>query len=281
MKQCPVNISALARVALAMLVVALAGCASQQFAKTSTAKDKDVAPQVSGEVIGFSVKGKPIECVTLGDGPVTVLLLASIHGSEPAGMPLLNELVLRLRKQPESLKGRRVLVIAQANPDGLEAKKRHNNHGVDLNRNFPSTNWEERHRQGKSPSSEPESAALRVLIESRKPDRIISIHQPLGCIDFDGPGESLARAMASASGLPVKRLGGQSGSLGSFAGNDLGIPVITVELPGATTRLDNEAMWKKWGPMLLEAIRHERVRSNALEERHRSLGSSVCALSSR
>ena len=39
--------------------------------------------------LGQSVAGRPIIARVYGDGPETVLILASIHGSEPAGTPQL------------------------------------------------------------------------------------------------------------------------------------------------------------------------------------------------
>ena len=71
-----------------------------------------------------------------------------------------------------------------------------------------------------------------------RPRRILSIHSITGepCNNFDGPAEPLARAMASANGYAVKEQIGYPtpGSLGSWAGGDLGIPVVTLELPVAS-----------------------------------------------
>jgi protein MpaA len=125
-----------------------------------------------------------------------------------------------------------------------------------VNRNFAAGNWRSRHMNGPAPLSEPESRAIERLIIEERPARIISIHQPLGCVDYDGPAAELARIMADSTGLPVRKLGGRPGSLGSWAGFDRGIPIITLELPGSAGRLDREELWRRYGPALLAAIRY-------------------------
>ena len=58
-----------------------------------------------------------------------------------------------------------------------------------------------------------------------------------------------------ASGMPVRKLGSLPGSLGTLLGVDLGIPIVTVELPGAATRYSQQKLWDRYGEMLLVAIR--------------------------
>ena len=72
-----------------------------------------------------------------------------------------------------------------------------------------------------------------------------------GC---DGPGQQLANHMAQYCDLPVKKLGAKPGSLGSYAGETLGIPIITVEMLAEDSDLDYESLWRKYGKMLLAAI---------------------------
>ena len=103
---------------------------------------------------------------------------------------------------------------------------------------------------------DPESRALFDLIQVSPPHAIVSIHQPLACIDYDGPAEELAKAMANASDLPVRKLGALPGSLGSFAGEECGIPIVTLELPGVASLLEDDLLWQRYGPMLIAAIRH-------------------------
>jgi protein MpaA len=152
------------------------------------------------------------------------------------------------------MRDRRLLIIPVANPDGYAENVRHNLRGIDLNRNFPADNWQTADRHGDAALSEPESAALHRVLENARPTRIISIHQPLVCIDYDGPGERVAEAMSAECHLPVKRLGGRPGSLGSYAGETLKIPIITVELPEDASGLKADALWDSYGRMLLAGI---------------------------
>ncbi|MBW1939433.1 MAG: hypothetical protein JRI67_11870, partial [Deltaproteobacteria bacterium] len=87
-----------------------------------------------------------------------------------------------------------------------------------------------------------------------EPDRIVSIHQPLSCIDYDGPARMLADHMGQYCALPVKKLGAKPGSLGSYAGITLGIPIITFEMTEADSKLNSLALWQKYGKALLAAI---------------------------
>jgi murein peptide amidase A len=208
--------------------------------------------------VGRSMRGEPLRCRIMGTGKDVVFFLATIHGNESAGTPLLDRLAAHLRSHPEMLEGRKIILLRDANPDGHLSNTRSNARGVDLNRNFPSANFRDRATGGTRPLSEPESRALHDLIREHRPARVISIHQPLSLIDHDGPGEALARAMARTCDLPVKKLGGRHGSMGSWVGIDLGIPIITVELPRSADRLSVDERWRRYGPMLLVAITHRR-----------------------
>jgi len=214
-------------------------------------------PAARRTVIGHSVEGRPIEVVVLGPGPVDVLVMASIHGDESAGTPLLARLEDELRRDPRRLRGRRVHLIAQANPDGLASGRRGNARGIDLNRNFPAPNWRASTRYGATPLSEPEAGALAAYFTRIRPDRVITIHQPLGCIDHDGPARELAESMAAECDLPVRKLGTRPGSLGAYLGEELRVPTITVELPASATTMAPATRWTRYGPMLLAGIEYE------------------------
>ena len=210
------------------------------------------------ESIGRTVQNRSIECWTLGSGPDITLILATIHGDEPAGTPLLKKFADHLVENPALLDGKKILLIPVANPDGHAASKRTNAHGVDLNRNYPAANYSDRPNHGHGALSEPESRALYDLIRLVQPARVISFHQPIrsgnACIDFDGPARELADAMAAASDLPIHKLGGQPGSLGSWVGDTLKRPIITIELPAAATKWSAERLWEAYGKMLLASI---------------------------
>jgi len=211
----------------------------------------------SERIIGTSVEGRPVRAWIHGDGADVALLLATIHGDESAGTPLLRRLGEHLETHPELLRGRTVVLVPVANPDGHEHRSRYNAREVDLNRNFPAGNHREKARYGATPLSEPEASALHDLIEELKPARVVSIHQPVRVVDWDGPGEPLAIAMASACGLPARRIGSRPGSLGSWFGETLGRPIITLELPAGVERLPADELWSRYGPALLVAVAGE------------------------
>ena len=251
-------------IAIIALAASVAGCVTTE-PTTTTTPDASTAvtstavtlPPGGETVLGRSVEGRPIaHDVVLGDGGRgdVALIIASIHGDEGAGTPLVHRLRDTLRETP--MAGRTVVLVPVANPDGLARGTRRNANGRDLNRDFPSTN----RRSGPvdpgdfETQLEPETRVLVTLVERYRPAVIVSIHQPLACIDYDGPAAALARAMARAGALPVRKLGARPGSLGSWAGVDLGIPVITLELPGAASRLSDDELWARYGTTLLTAI---------------------------
>lgn len=211
-------------------------------------------PVVHRRIVGTSVEGQPIECFVLGQGWDVTFILAAIHGHEPAGMPLIRRLAKYLVRQQHLLEGRKVILVPVANPDGMAHNTRFNARGIDLNRNFATANRRNTARFGNRALSEPEARAINRLIQQYAPDRIVSIHQPLACIDYDGPAEALASRMAEYCDLPVRKLGARPGSLGSYAGLTLGIPIITLELPQYAERLDSELLWEQYGSALIAAV---------------------------
>ncbi len=204
--------------------------------------------------VGHSVEGRPIECQVLGDGPDAVFIIASIHGDETAGSPLVRKLSDHLQANPHRLIGRRVILLPAANPDGMIKGTRENANRVDLNRNFPAANRENNDRNGWSGLSEPEAQIIAMLIDLYAPSRIIAIHQPLACVDYDGPAQELAARMAQLTNLPVKRLGARPGSMGAFLGDEMGLPVITLELPRGVDKWNETKLWETYGDALIAAV---------------------------
>ncbi|MEN8151947.1 MAG: DUF2817 domain-containing protein [Planctomycetota bacterium] len=211
-------------------------------------------PRHERRVLGESRQGRPIDAIVIGDGPRVVLFVATIHGNEAAGTPLLLDFATHLVTHPGEVEGRTVVLVPVANPDGLRHGTRANAAGVDLNRNWPSANFRPSRQTGPKALSEPESHALWRLIEKVRPAVVVSIHQPLACVDWDGPAGELAAAMATACGLPAKKLGARPGSMGSHVGVDAGIPIVTLELPD---RVDAATAWTRFGGALRLALREE------------------------
>lgn len=204
--------------------------------------------------LGYSIEHRPIDLYSAGYGSETIFIFSAIHGNEQAGISLVYTLMEQLGHRSDLMADRRILIIANANPDGVVRNSRGNANGIDLNRNFPAANRKNSDVFGHSALSEPESRLLYDFINTFNPARIVSIHQPLKCIDYDGPGKKLAYFMGDYCPLPVKKLGAMPGSFGSFAGATLGIPVITLELEREDDNLAAEQLWNRYGPGLMAAI---------------------------
>jgi murein peptide amidase A len=244
-----------------LAVVSLSGCYEPEPGPRIIGVDRAVEmPAIEAvprfRMLGRSVQGRPILAQVLGDGADTTLFIATIHGNEAVGTPLMGLLADHLTGHPELLKGRRVVVMAVANPDGMAARTRENIRGVDLNRNFEAGNRINNRTNGLGALSEPESKAIHAAIAEFSPDRIITLHQPLNCIDYDGPAKALATQMATHCHLPVKKLGARPGSLGSYTGEELKIPTITMEFPAAASQLGEQALWNRYGQAVVAAIKY-------------------------
>lgn len=197
---------------------------------------------------GYSVLGRPLAEKTYpplqGRNPLgRVLLIGGIHGDEFASVSVVFKWMDILNVHHSGLFHWRFVPLS--NPDGLlrENSQRQNANGVDLNRNFPSRDWEAlaldywkertssnpRRYPGTGPASEPEVAWLVEQIRQFQPDIIISVHAPYHLVDYDGP----PSPPENIGHLSLKRLGVFPGSLGNYGGIDLEIPVVTIELPYA------------------------------------------------
>jgi protein MpaA len=140
-------------------------------------------------------------------------------------------------------------VVLCCNPDGLMRGTRGNAIGVDLNRNFPASNWSpdpvyyksRRHdpqdialSPGTHPSSEPETRALMAILDHLRPRAVVSLHAALACID-DANGSDLGRVISEMTGLPLQRDIGYPtpGSFGSWA-QEQDLNVVTYEFEAAS-----------------------------------------------
>ena len=236
------------------IVLCLAGCQVPPEPRITGIETRPTMPAGYRVIVGNSVENRPIETVVLGRGSDVVLIIATIHGSEPAGTALVEYLSDHLSRDRSLLERRRIVIVPLANPDGMVQNSRLNARGVDLNRNFAADNRKNNRRNGMTALSEPESRIISQLISRYQPDRIVAIHQPLSCIDYDGPAKALAKRMADHCDLPVRKLGAFPGSLGSFAGETLNIPIITLELRKNDDELTTQQLWDRYGRALLAAV---------------------------
>ncbi|NOX90581.1 MAG: murein peptide amidase A [Calditrichaeota bacterium] len=208
------------------------------------------------KIIGYSEKERPIYALEVGAGEDTVMIMGAFHGDEQVGFHLVVQLAETLYKAPEQIHSLAVL-IPVVNPDGLLSRKRTNANGVDINRNFPTGDWspvytKKKYYPGIRPSSESETQTVLQLIDKYKPDRIISIHSDLRMNNYNGPARRLAELMSKFNGYPVTGDVGYPtpGSFGTYAGYELKIPLITLELPDVPP----EKAWQQNYRALIEAI---------------------------
>ncbi|MBF0552520.1 MAG: succinylglutamate desuccinylase/aspartoacylase family protein [Deltaproteobacteria bacterium] len=194
---------------------------------------------------GFPILIKEYPPVRSRKPQARILVIGGTHGDEPASVFTVLNWMQKLDKYHSGLFHWKVVPLL--NPDGLLKKKptRTNARGVDLNRNMPSplggrgvyqrwadkTDRDTRQFPGLKPAGEPESKWLVKLIQEFKPQAIISVHAPLNIVDFDGPGP----APTQLGRLRLRRLGNFPGTLGNYAGEVLGVPVVTLELPSDST----------------------------------------------
>lgn len=205
------------------------------------------------QIIGSSAGGLPILIYRFGTGKRERLIVAGIHGGNEYNTVLLAEqLISILSSHPEIVpKDKTLFILPDLNPDGFERSwdiyGRANDHGVDLNHNFP-YRWEQEWNRsscwhyltlsgGTSPGSEPETQALMGFVLSHPIEALISYHSaamgifPGGKPPF-APSLDLARTIAKVSSYPYPPLDtgcDYSGNLTDWAAT-LGIASIDIEL---------------------------------------------------
>lgn len=159
----------------------------------------------------------------------SVLVIGCMHGDEPQGEHLINEYL-------KNNKDSKLVFIPCLNPDGVKANTRVNANGVDLNRNFPTKNWELTEKNeffgGEKPASEVETKFLIDVVEEIKPQLILTLHAPYKVVNYDGKAEEIAKKISQIIGYPTEASIGYPtpGSFGTWAGIEKGIPTITLEL---------------------------------------------------
>lgn len=109
----------------------------------------EASPRVAISEVGRSTQGRPLHLVRLGhpappaDEAIAegsnVLVIGGQHGSEPAGREMALQLLrdLAFTDDPElidQLEQTSILVLPNANPDGVAATTRRNGQGLDINR---------------------------------------------------------------------------------------------------------------------------------------------------
>jgi protein MpaA len=227
---------------------------------------------IDWKIGGWSVEGRPLIYVEFGDAQAsnTSLILSMVHGDEITPLFIGLQLVQWMREHGKSVPDTRVVIAPLVNPDGffLKPRRRMNDRGVDVNRNFPTSDWpkralaawktryrsDPRRFPGNAPGSEPETRFQQQLLETIRPQKILSIHSPLNHLDYDGPNsvtlarfpkEYVTEAQKLRRQLRAISSGFFPGSLGNYAGQEKGIPTLTLELPTADSA-KAPAYWEKF-----------------------------------
>lgn len=250
--------------------------------------DKNPCGKVNWQANHLSASGNPLVYATFGNGSRTTLILGGVHPDELTPIPIAFRFADKIQNMEKYFNENdiKVVVAPLVNPDGFLRKTptRGNSNGVDLNRNFFTMDWYQRaqkwwssgkrrnprHFPGYFPHSEIETYFQLKLLDKYVPDKIISLHAPLGFLDYDGPGDRKARALSEIEKKAKKLAEAISeksenyrivdysfypGSLGNFAGNERGIPTITLELM-TTDPKKMEEHWRQFMPGLLQSVKY-------------------------
>ena len=116
---------------------------------------------------GLSIQNNSIDKITLGEGPVKILMWSQMHGNEStttkAILDLLNTFYISSDTSDDLLKRLTLIIIPMLNPDGAYAYTRENANKVDLNRDAQDL-------------SQAESVILRREFEAFAPDFCFNLH---------------------------------------------------------------------------------------------------------
>ena len=201
-------------------------------------------------IIGQSVQGRPIVAYSFGSGATTVLFTGGMHGSEPSGYATMLALAQYLRAYGNIVPAdKRIVIVPNTNPDAIAANSRNNSQNVNIDRNFPTADWEASivtasgtlpTGGGVTAGSEPETVALMTLTRQLQPRLEVSFHAQGALVgankfaDSTAIGDMYASTVGYATmyydaeavmGYPM------TGEYEDWMGESMGIPAILVELP--------------------------------------------------
>jgi len=181
----------------------------------------------------------------LGDN--YIYIIAGMHGNEPEGVFVLERLFAWLETIDLT---RSLIIIPQANPDGYKNKTRVNANMVDLNRNFPASNWSPsfdlaKYNPGPQPASEPETRFLIELFNHFPPEYVISVHSWKPMLNINTKGRELAGHIAKFNGYEiVDDIGYPTpGSLDNYLTEKYDCGVVTYECPETSSGMSLEEIW--------------------------------------
>lgn len=115
------------------------------------------------EIIGYSVKHRPIYATTIGHGQKKVLAWSQMHGNETTSTKALIDFLEQATVDDSLVNGICFRIIFQLNPDGAARYTRLNSNGVDLNRDAVN-------------QSQPETKALMREYYNFQPSYCLNLH---------------------------------------------------------------------------------------------------------
>lgn len=253
-----------------------------------------------------SYLGDPLIWLTFGDEVQhrkfpknSTLIMCGVHGDEITPIKFCFDIIHYLTEMQDwdemqdFFKERLIIVAPIVSPDSffITRPTRTNARGVDLNRNFPTRDWDSdalstwrnryrsdpRRYPGEEAFSESETHFQVDLIRRYRPDKIISVHAPLTILDYDGPklyddDVDLARLLLDQMAKDAKNYRVMDwpyfpGSLGNWAGNEKAIPTYTLELPSSDNR-NHHRYWGRFRQAIHTAIEFSMTPSENSNENH-------------
>lgn len=141
------------------------------------------------KVAGYSVLNNPIYSLSIGRGPVKILIWSQMHGNESTSTKAIFDCLSYLHKIDSTLLSLfKLKIIPILNPDGANAYSRTNHNNIDLNRD--SVNL-----------SQPESILLRELYNDFKPDFCFNMHDQRTIYSLDNNKSSIISFLAPSADL--------------------------------------------------------------------------------
>ncbi|MGB1313996.1 MAG: M14 family metallopeptidase [Bizionia paragorgiae] len=186
---------------------------------------KRLSEKFKVSVIGRSVNTQNIYSITVGQGPVKILMWSQMHGNESTTTKALFDLINLLESDSEE--SRRLLnhftlvIIPILNPDGAEVYTRLNANLVDLNRDAQQ-------------QSQPESRALRLCFNEFKPDFCFNLHgqrtifsagpyNKVATLSFLSPAQDEERSITATRAKAMAVIGKMAESLQSELDGQIGV----------------------------------------------------------
>jgi protein MpaA len=197
---------------------------------------------------GTSAKKRPLIAYIVDPAPETeeadnIYIIGAQHGDERNTKRVLEYLLREIKLLSRDYRNdHRIIIIPNYNPDGYARKERVSAEGIDLNRDFPSSDGD-----AENPRAVETQAFMR-LMRKFPPSLIYNIHQPFRVVLFYPGDEEIAKPFAQLSDYPLGQDVGYPtpGSLGTY-GREKKIPVITVEL--------SRSMRRVMAPFIYEEVR--------------------------